>query len=209
MAHQQPSMAQVISVSICASLRRTLSSCLFSYTSIRRSDVARRPRHFCGPRSQSVDCRRMFDPRHSSLLVLDEDELSLGAWVDALGEIGFPVAVAHSPEDAIAVSQERDFDLVLISLALGRRRVRDLIRQIGRGRRNLPVVVTADPKDADAAVELFNAGIEDYLLHPPREREIRARLGRILEKHELDSHVTVLRDEISKKIGSNSLVSRS
>jgi DNA-binding NtrC family response regulator len=48
---------------------------------------------------------------------------------------------------------------------------------------------------------LLGLGVDDYLLRPPDPRELEARLGRILERHELDSRVHFFQDEISKRSG--------
>ena len=148
----------------------------------------------------------MFDPRNRLVLVLDEDEISLGSTVDSLAEIGFPVAVAHTPEDALVLAREREFDFFLVSYPLRTRPSETYLREVKLQRPQLPIVLLTSPADVEGAVALFRAGIEDYLLRPPDALEIRARLGRILERHELDSHVSLLHDEISKRVGFRSFV---
>lgn len=122
----------------------------------------------------------MFDPRNRPVLALDEDEISLGATVDALAEIGFPVAVAHTPSDALVLAKERDFEFFLFSHPLHGRSSEDFVREVKGLRPKLPVLLLTAPSNVERAVSMFKSGIEDYLLRPPDPLEIRARLGRIL-----------------------------
>ncbi len=141
----------------------------------------------------------VLDPRHKPVLVLDEDDLQLGACVDALSELGHPVAAAHTPSEAMLLAREREFDLLLVAEALRGRKIEEFVRDIRRIRPHLPIVLLVAPERAREAVALFRHGVEDYLLRPPAAIEMRARLGRILEKHELDTHVSFLRGEMLKQ----------
>ena len=63
----------------------------------------------------------------------------------------------------------------------------------------LPVFTLVTPKQIALAIECLRAGSEDYLLIPLNPVELRARLGRVLERNELDSRIAWFQDELSKK----------
>src|SRR5437867_2181463 len=151
----------------------------------------------------------MFDPRHKPVLLLDEDELRLGAAVDALSEIGYPVTAARSAEDALVLAGERSFEVFLVSLSLRTPSVEEVLGDLRRARPQVPLVLMADPDEVADAVGFFRAGIEDYLIRPLQTLEVRARLGRILERHDLDTHVSFLTSEIARRAGSHPTVARS
>ena len=71
------------------------------------------------------------------------------------------------------------------------------------------MLVLADPARLQAAVQALRQGAEDYLLRPPDPFELRTRLGRILERHDLDSRIALLQGEPPKNQGLKTLVSRS
>jgi DNA-binding NtrC family response regulator len=70
-----------------------------------------------------------------------------------------------------------------------------------------PVLVLVDPARLQAAVQALRHGAEDYLLRPPDPSELRTRLGRILERHDLDSRIALLQGELSKNQGLKNVVS--
>ena len=57
----------------------------------------------------------------------------------------------------------------------------------------------AAPDRIRDAVAGLAAGADDYLLRPPQALELGRRLGRILERRDLDSRIAFYRDELSKK----------
>jgi DNA-binding NtrC family response regulator len=151
----------------------------------------------------------VFDPRNSPILLLDEDENHLEASSNTLSELGYPVAVARTPEDALVLASERPFEFYLVSVPLRSRPVEGYLGTLHRDHPGVPIVLVTGSDGVERAVDFFAAGIEDYLLRPLDPREVRARLGRILERHDLGSHVSLLQDEIAKRLGLRSFVCRS
>ena len=150
-----------------------------------------------------------FDLRNKPILVLDEEEISLGGAVDTLSEIGFAVSVAHAPADALLMAKERAFEVILFSHPLRERSSEQFVRELREQRPDIPIVALAAPSELPGAAALFSVGLEDYALKPPLAHEIEARLGRIIERHTLDSRVSFLQDEISKRGGARAFVFRS
>jgi DNA-binding NtrC family response regulator len=72
-----------------------------------------------------------------------------------------------------------------------------------------PILVLADPGRLQAAVGALRHGAEDYLLRPPDAFELAARLGRVLERRDLDSRLSLLADELSKRHGTRAPVTAS
>jgi DNA-binding NtrC family response regulator len=83
-------------------------------------------------------------------------------------------------------------------------RVRELRRALGA-----PVILLVPPAQTAAAVAMLSQGADDYLMRPPNAHEVRARLTRLLERHELDSRLSFLQDEMSKKSGMRKMEARS
>src|SRR5439155_26700650 len=101
------------------------------------------------------------------------------------------------------------FEVFLVSLSLRARSVEEVLGDLRRARPQVPLVLMADPDEVADAVSFFRAGIEDYLIRPLQSYEVRARLGRILERHDLDTHVSFLTSEIARRVGSHPPVTRS
>jgi DNA-binding NtrC family response regulator len=132
-------------------------------------------------------------------VLLIEGDASMRTRVEAgLAGAGYHVSAAAAPADGAALLAREQFDAVIASIAdSGDAGIDDLRRQAGA----TPILVLCDPAQVEIAVGWMQRGVEDYLLRPPDRVELGNRLGRILERHELDSRIAFFQDEISKKHG--------
>lgn len=119
-------------------------------------------------------------------------------------EITSPADGATPPKSRGA----RPFDAALLSVDRWDSRLAPRIKELKRAL-DAPVILLVDPVDAASAVALMGEGADDYLLRPPNAHEVRTRLTRLFERRELDSRLSFLQDEISKKSGVRRLETRS
>jgi DNA-binding NtrC family response regulator len=148
-------------------------------------------------------------PGSKAILVVVEDAVLRDHATSILSRFGYqPTPVARG-EEAWPVFESRHHDAVLLDLELLSMDAADVLRQFRRGSPATPVLVLADPARLQAAVQALRHGAEDYLLRPPDPFELRTRLGRILERHDLDSRIALLQGELSKNQGLKNLVSSS
>jgi DNA-binding NtrC family response regulator len=147
-----------------------------------------------------------FEPGTKRLLLLEPDErmrdrveavlLGAGYEVSAPAEIDLG-GIARREYDAVIAAVERGGDPATW--------IAELKRAIG----GAPLLVLCRASEVATAVRLLQLGADDYLLRPPDQYEVRTRLQRILERHELDTRVSFFQDEMSKKSGLRSLEVRS
>jgi DNA-binding NtrC family response regulator len=144
---------------------------------------------------------------NKTVLLLEEDRADRERVADILERSGFHVATAATATEAIEILDAHQPDAAVIAVeSLSSSDVLAVMRRKAPG---TPVLVLTDPSRLQAAVRALREGAEDYLLRPPDPFELRARLGRILERHDLGSRIALLQDEISKNYGFKSLVRNS
>ena len=88
------------------------------------------------------------------ILVIDDEELLVKTFARLLERVRYDVSVASRPDDAIAMAQREDFDLVLCDIRMpgknGVQTVQEMrIVQKSQGKREAPVIFLtgfADPK---------------------------------------------------------------
>jgi two-component system, cell cycle response regulator len=111
------------------------------------------------------------------ILVIDDRESSVRRIRQALAA-PFDVEITASPADAVALAEGRDFDLLMISLALGTGdglRLCTQIKTIDRLRQT-PVLLISDPADTNLVMRALDLGVNDYILRPIDANELRARV---------------------------------
>ncbi len=146
-------------------------------------------------------------PDQKRVLVLDPDRSHAERVRSILARSKFTATIAVSARQALEINERRPHDAVLIDLD---RSVSDrLIDAFRRTAPTTPILLIVDPSKILAAVRLLREGADDYVVRPADAFELRARLVRLLERHDLDSRLQLLQHEVSKNYGVKNLVSHS
>ena len=119
------------------------------------------------------------------VLVVEDEESYLEALVVGLKRDGFIVKMARDGEEALAVFDIVQPDLVLLDVMLPRLSGIDVCRRI-RASSQVPIVmVTARGSEIDTVVGL-EVGADDYVTKPYRLRELVARMRAVLRRVPVD-----------------------
>ena len=121
-------------------------------------------------------------PRHSSVLVVDDESALRKALRTSLIASGFSVEEARSGEEALGTVQRNRFDLVLLAVSMpgmsgidACRRIRGISPQAG-------IVMVTVRDQEDDKVQALEAGADDYVTKPFKLRELTARLRAVLRR---------------------------
>ena len=131
----------------------------------------------------------------TTVLVVEDEESFVEALVVGLKREGFRVKAARDGEEALALFDSVQPDLVLLDIMLPRMSGLDVCREI-RTRSRVPIIiVSAKTAEIDTVVGL-EVGADDYVTKPYRLRElvarIRAALRRVPPAAEVDSGVDTI-----------------
>ena len=104
-------------------------------------------------------------PLHRILVVEDDDDMreSLGR---ILGRAGYQVQLARDGSEAITVLQTQLFHLVLTDLIMPRMGGLELLREIRRRERDVPVVFLTAFGKPDTFAEAMDLGAVDFIVKP-------------------------------------------
>src|SRR3954452_15794516 len=125
----------------------------------------------------------------ASLVVCEDDEITLDLLCENLSADRFGVMPAPSASDALRLCRYNQPDLLLLDLTLPDASGLDVLREIreadGVGSRfdpRLPVIVlTGRSADTDR-VRGLDSGADDYVTKPFKYDELRARIGAVLRR---------------------------
>jgi DNA-binding response OmpR family regulator len=106
---------------------------------------------------------RTMDAR--TILVVDDDVVSLSAMLDILRDDGFRATGAATLEAALRLQAVFLFDLLIVDLRLGRANGLDLVARARREQSVLPAIVLSGSVDVTAEMESRLLGA-DYLVKP-------------------------------------------
>ena len=113
--------------------------------------------------------RKDYNPK---ILVIDDEESIRFTFESFLTDAGYAVATACDYEEALARIDESDFDLIFSDVVLGGRSGIDVLREIGKRRLSVPVImITGDP-NAVSAHEAFELGAFGHISKPIRQEKL-------------------------------------
>ena len=110
-------------------------------------------------------------------LVVDDWDVSASATMDALPKEGIIARRARSGREAMAMTHDEAFDLIVVSLTLAEEDSLRLVSAIRAGARSheTPLLLLAETEARDQVVRGFELGASDWLMLPVDENELRAR----------------------------------
>ncbi len=140
------------------------------------------------------------------LIVEDEAAIRL-ALSGLLRREGYEIAQAESGDAAIQALAGSPFDLVLTDLALGAGASgMDVLREAGRLRPGLPVVMITAHGSEKVAVQAMKLGAADYVPKPFDNDEMRLVVGRTLERTRLERENLWLRERVERAFRFDNLI---
>jgi DNA-binding response OmpR family regulator len=125
----------------------------------------------------------------ASLVVCEDDEITLDLLCEHLSADRFGVMPAPSASDALRLCRYNHPDLLLLDLTLPDASGLDVLREIreadgvdSRFDPRLPVIVLTGRSGDTDRVRGLDSGADDYVIKPFRYPELRARIGAVLRR---------------------------
>lgn len=121
------------------------------------------------------------DRERLSVLAVDDNQINLKLVCRLLEDLGVEVTVAHSGEEAVRYASETHFDLVLMDVEMPGMNGIEAMKRIhdneAQGQK-IPVVALTAHAQPDEIMQLLNAGMDDYVVKPVSDQQLRAKLDK-------------------------------
>ncbi len=134
----------------------------------------------------------------SKLLVVDDDKAMRDMVEDALATEELVVVKVESGEQALAMLEDQDFDVVLTDLELGGLHGLELCERIVANRPEVPVVVITAYGSMESAIAAIRVGAHDFINKPVDLNALAHAVQRALQHRELKEEVRRLRETVAQ-----------
>jgi two-component system, NtrC family, response regulator AtoC len=135
----------------------------------------------------------------SGLILLVDDDLAMtGVLGEALPAKGYQVLARASGEEALALLQTEDVDVVVTDLHMKGMSGLELCARIVANRPDVPVVVITAFGSLEAAIEAIRAGAYDFVTKPFEPKTLVVALDRAVQHRTLRQEVRRLREQIDR-----------
>lgn len=147
-------------------------------------------------------------PRPWGILVVDDDSSLATTLQDFLRQEGYPVEVALSAGEALAVQERNPYLAVaLVDLIMPVTDGVALMEMLHRRSPDMAVVIMTGFGTIETAVDAVKRGAEDYVTKPFDRQAVRKKIGRLMEVFELRDHVRQLEADLERLPSFSTIVS--
>ena len=115
------------------------------------------------------------------ILIVDDEKLLVKGIKFNLENDGYDVDAVYNGEDALALAQENEYDLIVLDLMLPKMDGLEVCRRIREFSKVPVVMLTAKVEDTDKLLG-FEYGADDYISKPFNVLELKARIRAILRR---------------------------
>ena len=118
-----------------------------------------------------------------TILIIDDDVLLLEMLERVLREYGYEILITSEAEEGLKILEEEKIDLILLDVILPKTNGFTLFKKIREFDFNEPIIFLSGRNDVDDKVKGLELGADDYITKPFDMKELKARVERVLEKH--------------------------
>ena len=145
-------------------------------------------------------------PEKARLLLLDEDRIMLSSLSQFLRREGYGVRTADHVEEAMAILENGQVDLLLVDVDVAGSKPGDLLRDLRRRFPHVVVIVITSYGSIGGAVEATRNGAFDYLTKPIVDEEIRVVIEKAARQQSLLFENQSLRQQLDLRFGLENVV---
>ncbi len=141
-----------------------------------------------------------------TILVVDDEKNYLVVMEALLTDEGYDVVTANNPRKAVAIVQEDPPDLLVTDMKMPHMSGLELMRSVKAMHPSLPVIILTAYGTVETAVSAMKEGADHYLLKPFDNDEMKLVVKRVLEMSSLAEEKSLLKRELSKRIGEDGFI---
>lgn len=132
----------------------------------------------------------------STLLIVDDEEIALKNLARVMSKAGYEVTTSQSGQEALALIENRQFDILLTDLRMEGVDGMQLLQACRARHPDTEVIMITGYATAETAVEAMKAGAFYYIAKPFQLDEVRKVVSEALEKIRLRRENQQLREQV-------------
>ena len=143
-----------------------------------------------------------------TILVVDDEPNYLIVLSEILRDEGFEVFTAEGGKKGLTIIQEADLDLVISDMKMPGMDGIQLLENIKKINRQLPVILITAYAEVEKAVEAMRLGAFNYIAKPFSNEALLASVNKATEHYDMVREIKRLRDEITPKSGFGGMIGK-
>lgn len=116
------------------------------------------------------------------ILLIEDEKAIINFLKPSLESECFIVDVAEDGERGSFLARTNEYDLIILDYIMPKKNGAQVCREIRKEGKDVPIIMLTVKSDIDDKVNLFNAGVDDYITKPFSLGELLARVKAILRR---------------------------
>jgi two-component system, NtrC family, response regulator HydG len=145
-------------------------------------------------------------PRHSNILLVDDEEALCTAASKVLIKEGYRVTSVHTAQDGLAKFEAEGADLLITDLMLPDLEGIEVLKRAKQTRPTVEVIVITGHGTVEKAVEAMRLGAYDFIEKPLDKNQLLKAVSKAVERQRLATENQRLRDELQQARGEEALI---
>ena len=108
----------------------------------------------------------------TKVLLVDDEQQFVEPLAERLNNRGFQTGVAFSGDEAIALVEEQDWDVIILDVLMPGRDGTETLREIKRIKPLVEVIMLTGHASVESAIEGMKLGAYDYLMKPMELKDL-------------------------------------
>jgi DNA-binding NtrC family response regulator len=133
------------------------------------------------------------------ILIVDDEPLNLDLLSQELAEMGHVTDRTQSGAEALAKIETFDPELVLLDYQMPGMNGIEVLKEIRKGNKDLPVIMITAYGTIERAVETMKAGADDFITKPFDPDHLTLVVTKALERNQLRSEVAFFSEELARR----------
>jgi DNA-binding NtrC family response regulator len=147
--------------------------------------------------------------RKGRILVVDDEADIRESLADLLGLEGYAVDVAENASEGLHKLESAGYDLLLLDLMLPDRSGMEVLREIRKRDREIPVFLITAYGSTQVAVEAMKAGANDFFEKPWNNEKLLIEIERMIAKRRLEHENVQLKRALKQRYSFPNIVGKS
>ena len=144
-----------------------------------------------------------------SILIVDDEEVLQDVLGALVREEGHEAIAARTGEEALALLEREEVDLVLLDLMLPGLSGMEVLRQAREQDPDLVVVVITAFSSIEGAIDAMKKGAFHYIPKPFKNEEVRLTIRKGLERRQLKAENRALKEQLHGRFGFDRIIGKS
>ncbi len=144
-----------------------------------------------------------------SILIIEDDDAMRQSLTTLFASNGYEITETGEYQEALSLTENRPFDLVLTALRLDLGSGLEILRASKAANPETEVIIMTAFASIQSAVEAIQNGAADYITRPFKNEELLFKVNKALERIHLRNEVRFLRQEVAGRFRVDNIIGNS